>query len=119
MQLLLDAGGDPNAFILVDGGEREAPIPALYFAATGNNVPATRLLLERGANPNVVSYSSEKYATSPIRREVPRHRIASHGKSVDVARMLVNHGATVDLPRGDGRTAYVLAVRAGNQPVAD
>ena len=52
MQLLLDAGGDPNAFILVAGGEREAPNPSLCLAANGNKVPATRQLLERGANPN-------------------------------------------------------------------
>lgn len=189
VELLLSAGGDPNAFILFNNGESDAPIPALYFAANLNNVPAVRLLLEHGANPNdgesvyhaaernnreslelllahgaeisnpherwgntplyfiaghkpfskwcasselgmqwllqhgaspdITSYNGEKNAELPTRGEAPLHRIASHGKSADVARMLVEHGATVDLPRGDGRTAYTLAVRTGNTPVAD
>ncbi|MEP6835428.1 MAG: ankyrin repeat domain-containing protein [Gemmatimonas sp.] len=188
VSLLLQSGGNPNTFILFNDGERDAPIPALYFAANGNNVPATRLLLEHGANPNdgesiyhsaernnrdcmalllkhgadissahadwgntplyfiaghkpfsrlcasseqgmlwllehganpnVVSNNNEKNATSPTRAETPLHRIASYGKSVDVARMLVDHGAIIDLPRGDGRTAFVLAVRAVNELVA-
>jgi ankyrin repeat protein len=188
VQMLLDAGGDPNAFILLNGDEH-AKIPALFFAAANNNVPATRLLLERGAlandgesvyhaaerdnaeclellvqygadlsnphahwgntplyflagykpfspmcassergmrwllehgaDPNVVSNDGEKHKDSPNRAETPLHRSALYGKSVDVARMLVDHGAVVDKPRGDGRTAYVLALRAGNTPVAE
>ena len=188
MKMLLDAGGDSNAYVIFNDGERDARIPALYFASNGNNIPATRMLLEHGANPNdgesifhsaernhrecmelllehgaeiskanddwentplyfiaghkpssrlcasseqgmlwllehgadpnVTSYNGEKYATSSTRGETPLHRIAAFGKSVDVARMLVEHGAVVDKPRGDGRTAYVLAVRAANEPVA-
>ncbi|MEO7996947.1 MAG: ankyrin repeat domain-containing protein [Gemmatimonadaceae bacterium] len=189
VQLILDAGGDPNAFVVFNGTEGEAPIPALYFAANLNNVSAVRLLLERGANPNdgesvyhaaernnreslelllaygaeiseaherwgntplyfiaghkpfsqwcasselgmlwllqhganpdITSYNGEKNAQLPSRGEAPLHRIASYGKSADVSRMLVEHGATVDLKRGDGKTAYVLAVRTGNSAVAE
>lgn len=189
VQLLLDAGADPNAFIMFNNGESDAPIPALYFAANLNNVPAVRLLLERGANPNdgesvyhsaernhrevlqllltfgvnisdahtrwgntplyflaghkpfsklcasselgmqwllqhganpdVRSYDGEQHASHATRAETPLHRIAAYGKGTEVARMLVEHGATVDLQRGDGRTAYALAVRAGNIPVAE
>ncbi|MGV3708042.1 MAG: ankyrin repeat domain-containing protein, partial [Gemmatimonas sp.] len=185
---LLEAGGDPNAFIVLNGDEH-AKIPALFFAAANNNVPATRLLLEHGAlandgesvyhaaerdnveclelllkfgadltsahaywgntplyflagykpfspmcassergmrwllehgaDPNVVSNSGDAHKASPNRAETPLHRTALYGKSVEVAQMLVHHGAIVDLPRGDGRSAYVLAVRAGNTPVAE
>lgn len=189
VDLLLDAGANPNAFILIDDGDGEARIPALYFAAVGNNVHATRRLLERGANPNdgesvyhaaernhreclevlvahgadisskhahwgntplyflagykpfhklcasselgmrwllehgadpnVASNAGEKNAALTTRAELPLHRIAAYGKSAEVARMLVEHGASIDAPRGDGKTAYVLAVRAGNADVAN
>lgn len=76
-------------------------------------------LLQHGANPDITSDNGNKNAASPTRGETPLHRIASYGKSAAVARMLVEHGATVDLPRADGRTAYTLAIRTGNTPVAE
>lgn len=77
-----------------------------------------RWLLEHGANPNVPSLVNSKHAQSANRAEMPLHRVAAYGKSVAVAQMLVQHGATVDAPRGDGKTAYALAIRSGNTDVA-
>ena len=189
VELLLDAGADANAFISLNDDNGDAPISALYFAANDNNVPAVRLLLERGANPNdgesvyhaaernhreslelllafganisesharwgntplyfiaghdtfskwcasselgmewllqhgaepnITSYNGEKNAALATRGETALHRIAGFGKGAHVARLLVEHGAIVDLPRGDGKSAYTLAVRAGNAPVAE
>ncbi len=48
---LLDAGASPNAFVQLPHSSN-ARISALYFACVSNNVPAARVLLERGANPN-------------------------------------------------------------------
>lgn len=76
-------------------------------------------LLEHGADPNVPSLTGEKWKESPIRAELPLHRVASAGKGVDIVHKLLQHGAVVDTPRGDGRTAYALAIRAGNVAVAD
>lgn len=50
---------------------------------------------------------------------MPLHRIAALGRSVEVARMLIEHGADVNARRGDGRTPYAMAVRTGNAPVAE
>ena len=72
-------------------------------------------LLEHGADPNVASYQHGVQGTA----ELPLHRIAAFGRSSDVARLLVQHGAMVDAPRADGRTAYVLALRSGNADVAE
>ena len=75
-------------------------------------------LLEHGANPNVRSYAGAREDGAPGVAETPLHRVATFGLNVAAARMLIEHGALVDMPRGDGRTAYVLAVRNGNLPVA-
>ena len=76
-------------------------------------------LLQHGADPNIASYVKVQADGSPGAAEAPLHRVAAYGKSGDVAAMLLKHGAVVDLPRGDGRTAYVLAVRTGNSSVAE
>ncbi len=66
-------------------------------------------LLEHGADPNV---------TSSAKVETPLHAVAGHGRSPAVAELLLAHGAEVDKPRADGRTAYALAVRSGNEAMA-
>lgn len=188
VRMLLDAGADANSFVMFNSGDHESPISVLFFASNLNNVPAVRLLLEHGANPNdgesvyhaaernhrealelllqhganitdahavwgntplyfvagykpfsklcasselgmqwllqhgadpnMPSYSAPSLAPASTHGEVALHRVAAYGKSVGVARMLIEHGATVDLPRADGKTAYALAVRAGNVAVA-
>ena len=83
-------------------------------------------LLEHGANPNVPSFvtsghddaPSDAPGDAPGDAEMPLHRIAAFGRSVAVARLLVEHGAVVDAPRGDGKTAYAMAMRTGNDGVA-
>ncbi len=76
-------------------------------------------LLEHGADPNVPSAVEPSRAHVPATLELPLHRIAAAGRGVEVARMLVEHGTVVDAPRGDGRTAYAMAVRVGNIGTAD
>ena len=66
-------------------------------------------LLEHGADPNVSSYDP---------RETPLHRIAEMGRGVEVANLLLAHGADPKRARADGRTPYEMAMRAGNDAVA-
>ncbi len=79
-------------------------------------------LLEYGANPNVPSFVTSGHDDAPSDArgdaEMPLHRVAAFGRSVAVARLLVEHGAVVDAPRGDGKTAYAMAMRTGNDGVA-
>jgi ankyrin repeat protein len=63
-----------------------------------------RWLLEHDADPNVTSYEIE---------ETPLHALARSGWNEPMAELLVAHGASLDAPRADGRTAFVLAVRSG------
>jgi len=66
-------------------------------------------LLEHGADPNVPSYG---------KKETPLQGVAAGGPKVATARALLAHGADPNLRRGDGRTAYELAVRNGNLAIA-
>ncbi|MBI1853941.1 MAG: ankyrin repeat domain-containing protein [Planctomycetes bacterium] len=140
VQLLLERGANPNdgesvyhsaqlnrrkslALLLAHGVDVSSRHPhwnntPLFFLAghkeNDAGAPAAtegmRWLLEHGADPNVSSYESA---------EMPLHRIAANGRGADVAEMFLAHGADPNLPRADGRTAYVFAVRAGNAAVAE
>jgi len=66
-------------------------------------------LLEHGADPNVPSLEKQ---------ETPLQGVAGGGPKVATARALLAHGADPDLRRGDGRTAYAIAVRHGNRAIA-
>jgi ankyrin repeat protein len=77
-----------------------------------------RWLLEHGADPNVMSVSRQDSDELPAIGEAPLHRIAAGDRRTTVASLLLSHGAKVDLPRGDGKTAYALAYRAANMGMA-
>lgn len=110
LQSLLDHGGD------ISGRHPTFNNTPLYFLAgyaeQSEAWPTVRAgiqwLLEHGADPNV--------ASMPV-SETALHAVAQRS-GADAARLLLDHGA-VDKPRADGRTAYSLAVRFGNTPVAD
>jgi len=112
LELLLARGAD------LSGRHSHWGNTPLYFLAgyteqSANSAVATAgmsWLLDHGADPNV---------TSSANAETPLHRVAAFGRGPAVVEMLLAHGAEVDKPRFDGRTAYVLALRAGNDAVAD
>ncbi len=66
-------------------------------------------LLEHGADPNV---------PSDAKQETPLQGVAAGGPKVATARALLEHGADPNLGRGDGLTAYALAVQHGNRDIA-
>lgn len=77
----------------------------LYFVVlAGGSIDGARWLLEHGADPNVPSTKLD---------ETPVHRAAARGDAAMVE-LLLAHGADANRARGDGRTAYALAVRSGN-----
>jgi ankyrin repeat protein len=84
-----------------------------------NVVLGMQWLLEHGADPNVASNVGRQRDGSDGSGEMPLHRAASHKEYVEVARLLVQHGANVDAPRADGRAPYALAVREGRAEMAE
>ena len=112
---LLDAGADPNAGFWTTGQHPEHETPLYGAAGVAHHAPLTRLLLERGADPNdedAVYHSpeSDDYAamallveTGRVTREnlammlIRKHDWHDH----DGARYLLEHGADAN---GEGRT---------------
>jgi ankyrin repeat protein len=86
----------------------------LFFLAgyrEGNQMTASatrgmRWLLEHGADPNV---------TSGPTQETALHRVIEFGGSAAVIEMLLEFGADPLLARADGRTPYLIALRAGHE----
>lgn len=121
LELLLQHGAD------ISSAHSEWGNTPLYFLAgyksfsplCASSERGMQWLLEHGANPNVASDATARRDGTPGAAETPLHRIAANGKGVHVAEMLVAHGADIHLKRGDGKTAYALAVRTGNTPVAE
>lgn len=71
---------------------------ALHHAAYGDQLPALRVLLEKGANPNAVAEGEC----------VPLHMAAAQG-SVEVVQALLDAGADPNLPDDAGSTALHYA----------
>lgn len=121
LDLLLQHGAD------ISGTHAHWGNTPLYFLAgygesspsSASSVRGMRWLLEHGADPNVASYVGTGNDGKPGVAETPLHRIAALGRSVEVAQMLVAHGAAIETPRADGKTAFALAARSGNTAVAE
>jgi ankyrin repeat protein len=89
VKLLLQHGADPNAW---DEHHHETPILSASDPLDVDDREAARVLLEAGADPNVRRSDGE----SPL-------RLAAQGKALDLAQMLLRHGAakTIDDFGGD------------------
>jgi ankyrin repeat protein len=89
-RLIIDYGADMEA------KDTENSWSPLYYAAENDNLPALRVLLEAGANPN----TRDAYGCTPL------HRGAYHA---DVVRLLLENGADIDAATKDGQTIWTLA----------
>lgn len=66
-------------------------------------------LLDHGADPNV---------PSSAKAETPLHPLVRSRRTIAAVTALLDHGASVDQPRADGRTPLSVAVRSGNDAAA-
>jgi len=98
VQVLLDAGANPNL-------PTEANNTALNHAVVAESLPIVQLLVERGADVNVVPTKDSNDGTALI-------IAAGHGRA-DIAQFLLEHGADVDFVDPNyGMTAIAFATFA-------
>ncbi|MBL8214039.1 MAG: ankyrin repeat domain-containing protein, partial [Bryobacterales bacterium] len=90
----------------IDAKQVEGRTPLYQAASLGNALPVVRLLLDRGANPNLPMVTG----TTPL------IAAAIRGK-VDIMEALLAKGANVNAAAGTGGTALMAAATSGN-PVA-
>jgi ankyrin repeat protein len=77
---MLDAGADPNAYVLAEEGRPDSGrIPALYFACVSNNVPVVRLLLERGA---AINDGESSYHSAQLNHRECLEALVAHGEDI-------------------------------------
>ena len=81
----------------------------LSAAVDGNAPLAVRLLLRRGANPNLQDGDGDRY---------PLHWASAFGDHAECAELLVQAGAQKDLPDKDGWTPLHAAADNGEEAVA-
>jgi ankyrin repeat protein len=112
---LLDAGADPNAGFWTTGPHPEHETPLYGAAGVAHHAPLTRLLLERGADPNdedAVYHSPESDDYAAMALLVETGRLTSENLVLmlirkhdwhdhEGARYLLEHGADAN---GEGRT---------------
>jgi ankyrin repeat protein len=92
-QQALERGANPNA-------ESEFGMPALYIAASEAHTQVVSLLLNHKANAN---------ARNKLSQGAPLHEAAAEGYR-DIAQLLVEHGAELDVQDGDEHTPVGYAI---------
>jgi ankyrin repeat protein len=83
---------------------------ALHLAVFGRQEQAARVLLDAGADPNVLATSS----LAPV----PPLGTAAFVRSVSLARLLLDHGADPNRPGEGGFTALHAAAQNGDEQLA-
>lgn len=109
VQILLDHGADIDAI----SHSKISYIPsntALHAAIAGErNVDVIRLLLTHHADTNV--FDSDGHTCL--------HTAAFHDDNIEIIRLLIDHGADVNARIEGGETALSLAIKQGNNNVAE
>lgn len=105
VRLLILKGADVNS---VDSG-----IPVIITAVGTKNLEIIRLMLDRGANPNVRVQGHLKY-TLGIDPDTALKAAVGPGNS-QIVTLLLRHGAKTDFsPEKEGKTALMSAAEDGN-----
>ena len=101
VEVLLGAGADPNAANVLGR-------TALMFASSYGQDTIVKLLLDRGAKPNIVPNDHSSWTALMA--------AAARGHAITVA-LLLQNGADPNIKSKDGRTAIELARAEGHSEV--
>jgi ankyrin repeat protein len=123
---LLDAGANPNALVnntprarMREGSPRIVFATALMRAAFAADLELVKLLLERGADPKIVSRDSETMlsAAAGLAFIHGYHRGRPPEERLQVVKLFVELGNDVNWPDDYGITPLMAAGNYGNVPI--
>jgi ankyrin repeat protein len=123
---LLDAGANPNALVnntprarMREGSPRIVFATALMRAAFAGDLELVKLLLARGADPNVISRDGETMlsAASGLAFIHGYHRGKAPEERLQVVKLFVELGNDVNQPDDFGITPLMAAANYGNVPI--
>jgi ankyrin repeat protein len=123
---LLDAGANPNALVnntprarMREGSPRIVFATALMRAAFAADLELVTLLLERGADPTVVSRDNETMlsAAAGLAFIHGYHRGKGPEERLQVVKLFVERGADVNWADDYGITPLMAAANYGNVPI--
>jgi ankyrin repeat protein len=127
---LLDAGADPGGGFWTTGDHPEHETPLYGAAGVAHDAALTRLLLERGADPNdgeAVYHSPEGYDSAAMQALIETGRLTPQSLTVmllrkldwhdlDGARYVLEHGGDADAAwQAGGQRPLHHALRSGNR----
>lgn len=126
--LLLDAGADPNGGFWTEGKFPEYETPLYGAAGVAHHAGLTRLLLERGADPNdeeTVYHSPETYDNDAMKLLVETGKLTTRSLTLmlirkhdwhddDGVKYLLEHGARPNDTWAPGLSPIHQAIRRGN-----
>lgn len=126
IRTLLDAGANPNAIVnntprarMREGSPRIVFSTALMRAAFAADLELVKLLLERGADPTILSRDNESMlsAAAGLAFVHGYHRGRSPEERLEVVKLFVKLGNDVNWPDDYGITPLMAAGNFGNVPI--
>ena len=123
---LLDAGANPNALVnntprarMREGSPRIVFATALMRAAFAADLELVKLLLERGADPTIISRDGETMVSAAAGLAFIHgyHRGKSPEERLQVVKLFVELGNDVNQPDDYGITPLMAAGNFGNVPI--
>lgn len=125
-EALLAGGADPNACTGVYPKEwgfalRFEPVPLIVAATLAGRADMVALLLRHGAAPDACGWQERSYQTHDDTYRVGGTTALGYAAALghlEIVRVLLDAGADVEAPDGDGRSPLRLAVDAGQAGTA-
>jgi len=102
MELLFNAGADPNGCHTTPGGRTASPLVVTAAAPKTRN-QALRILLEKGADPTIRIHD----------QKTPLHMVFGWGSSTENLRLLLEYGGSPEARDSKGETPLHLAALKG------
>lgn len=109
MQLLLELGSDPNRVVNTPKGFRNPNESMIEIAAKYENTEYLQVILENGGDPNAIV--NEQWGVPVIQRAIMT-------RNFDAVKMLLEHGADINIQDKAGQSPLLNAVMATMYEIA-